>query len=205
MASFNSVRFTSGRPLLGEITADKLNAILQEIRRNRPLGERGITVRQTGDGARIGLAAALKGGGPPPRRQPWDIYIEDSEGEGDEKSYTLKVQPGTLAGILPDDWNDEFEVSGSELFYGIAKVTTDGTFINSVEITITNLQPEIQEPVEYGLSESVDILFGLFKQGASYNLTGGTNIDVYGKNVIITTNEETEIGDPVFTLWFKLQ
>jgi len=201
MSAFDSVRFTSGRPLLGEITSDKLNAILAEIRKNRPRGERGITVRESGDATYIGLATAIKQGGAIAQRNPWDIYVESSE----EDTYTLKVQPGTLGGVLASNWEAEFEASGNGLFYGIAKVTTDGTYITGVTISISDEEPQFQEATEWGLPDTVDILFGLFKDGQSYNVTGGKNVDVYGKNVMITTNEATELGDSVYTLWFKLQ
>ena len=205
MAQFDSIRFQPSRPLLKEVSADRLNAILSEIKKNRPRGERGITVRQAGDATYIGLAANLKGGGKGVRTMPWDITIEEAEGEEDNITYTLKVIPGTLAGILPANWEDEFTANSDDLFYGIAEVTTDGTYITSVTINITTDEPEFQEAAEWGLPESVDILFGLFKDGQSYNVTGGQNLDVYGKNVMISTDEAAEIGDPVYTLWFKLQ
>jgi hypothetical protein len=205
VAQFDSIRFQPSRPLLKEVSADRLNAILSEIKKNRPRGERGITVRQAGDATYIGLAANLKGGGKGVRTMPWDITIEEAEGEEDNITYTLKVIPGTLAGILPANWEDEFTANSDDLFYGIAEVTTDGTYITSVTINITTDEPEFQEAAEWGLPESVDILFGLFKDGQSYNVTGGQNLDVYGKNVMISTDEAAEIGDPVYTLWFKLQ
>ena len=201
MAQFDSIRFQPSRPLLKEVSADRLNAILSEIKKNRPRGERGITVRQAGDATYIGLAANFKQRGTRTEPKPWDIYVEEAE----EGSYTLKVIPGTLAGILPANWEDEFTANSDDLFYGIAEVTTDGTYITGVTINITTAEPEFQEATEWGLPESVDILFGLFKDGQSYNVTGGQNLDVYGKNVMISTDEAAEIGDPVYTLWFKLQ
>jgi hypothetical protein len=201
VAQFDSIRFQPSRPLLKEVSADRLNAILSEIKKNRPRGERGITVRQAGDATYIGLAANFKQRGTRTEPKPWDIYVEEAE----EGSYTLKVIPGTLAGILPANWEDEFTANSDDLFYGIAEVTTDGTYITGVTINITTAEPEFQEATEWGLPESVDILFGLFKDGQSYNVTGGQNLDVYGKNVMISTDEAAEIGDPVYTLWFKLQ
>jgi hypothetical protein len=62
MAQFESIKFQPQRPLLRELSADRLNTVLQEIRRNKPKGERGITVRQSGDGTYIGLAAAITSG-----------------------------------------------------------------------------------------------------------------------------------------------
>lgn len=199
MAQFDSIRFQPSRPLLKEVTADRLNGILAEIKKNRPKGERGITVRQTGDGAFIGLAATLRGGGVTP--MPWDIYVEDF---GGENQYKLKVRPGTLSGILPLNWDDEFEASGDDLYYGIAKVKTDGQYINGLTIEIGKKQPKFQEAVKFGLASEIDILFGLFKDGASYNVTGGTNIDVSGKNVLSLFNS-ADIGFPAYDLYFRLQ
>lgn len=202
MPQFGNIRFQPSRPLLKEVTADRLNGIVSEIRRIRPRGERGITVRHSGDGTYIGLAANTGGGAAVASKLPWDIVIEDST----ENSYTLKVQPGTLAGVLPSNWDSEFTASSDELVYGVAKVTTDGQFVNSVEIVISSTAPAIQPPVKFGLSEEIDILFGLFKDGASYNITGGRDIDVWGRNVLTTTPEiQPEPGMPAFDLWFRLQ
>jgi hypothetical protein len=63
MADFAAIRFQPSRPLLREISADRLNSILAEIKRNKPLPGRGITVRQTGQGTAIDLAVAVGRGG----------------------------------------------------------------------------------------------------------------------------------------------
>jgi hypothetical protein len=199
MSQFDSIRFQPSRPLLKEVSADRLNAILSEIKKNRPRGERGITVRQAGDATYIGLAASTKQNSA--RLLPWDIYIKEAQ----DDTYTLKVVPGTLAGILSSNWDNEFTANDADLYYGIATVTTDGTYITNVTIDITTTEPTFQEATEWGLPGSVEILFGLFKNGQSYNVTGGQNLDVYGKNVMISTNGAAEVGDPVYTFWFKLQ
>jgi hypothetical protein len=202
MSAFDSVRFTSGRPLLGEITSDKLNAILAEIRKNRPRGERGITVRESGDATYIGLATAIKQGGAPAQRNPWDIYVESSE----EDTYTLKVQPGTLGGVLASNWEAEFEASGNGLFYGIAKVTTDGRFVTGVTLEIGEDPPTQQSPTAWGLEEEIDLLFGLFKDGASYNLVGAGNLPAEARLVATAENEApVATGFPLFDLYYVLQ
>ena len=66
MPDFQSIRFQPSRPLLREISAERLNLILQEIKRNKPLPGRGITVRQTGQGTAIDLAATVSRGGSTP-------------------------------------------------------------------------------------------------------------------------------------------
>lgn len=146
---------------------------MAEIKRNRPRGERGITVRQAGDATYIGLAASIKGGGTVASSKPWDIYVADAE----EDSYTLKVVPGLAGGFLATNWDDEFAgIADNELYYGKVTITTDGTNIQSCEISISNEEPAPQTPQSYSLENSVTLLFGLFYQGASYNVTNGNPI-----------------------------
>lgn len=49
----NLPNFSPGRPLLGEVTSDKLNAIVAAIRANRPVAGNGIWVQQQNDGIQI--------------------------------------------------------------------------------------------------------------------------------------------------------
>jgi hypothetical protein len=99
MSDFAQIRFLPNRPLLRELSADRLNTILQEIKRNKPKGERGITVRQDGTGTYIGLAASLPRGGTsaPATIRPFQLaVVNDSETE--EPEWKIRVYPSTLAG-----------------------------------------------------------------------------------------------------------
>ena len=207
MSQFDSIRFQPNRPLLKEISADRLNAILQEIRRVRPKSGRGISVSQTGDGTQINLSASLKGGaagGATP--QSWDIVVEDTQGEENNITYTVKVVPGTLARILPSNWNDEFTCDEDTLYYGIARVSTDGQFISGVEIDVTATAPEDQTIEKFGLNSSVDILFGLFKDGTQYNFSGGADIDVSARVAIaVSADPPGEPGQSPYDIYYKLQ
>jgi hypothetical protein len=97
MSDFNAIRFLSGRPLLKELGADRLNTILTEIKRNKPKGERGITVRQDGTGTYIGLAAALpRGASTPTTPQPWDLIARvdpDADPEDENPPYLVTCAP----------------------------------------------------------------------------------------------------------------
>jgi len=204
VAQFDSIRFQPSRPLLKEVSADRLNAILSEIKKNRPRGERGITVRQAGDATYIGLAANFKGGGKGVRTMPWDITIEEAEGEDDNITYTLKVQPGLIAGVLPDNYEDEFSANSDDLYYGIVKVTTDGEFITGAEIAITTEPPDQQTPQKFGIASQIDVLFGLFFEGQSKNLVVG-EIKVRATNVLAVPAETPTVGSPPFDVYYLLQ
>lgn len=99
MADFSSIRFQPNRPLLRELSADRLNSILSEIRRNRPRGERGITVRQDGNGTYIGLAAALPRGGAA-SQAVHPFQLTQTAGEDPELIY-VRVRYGTVNGQMP--------------------------------------------------------------------------------------------------------
>jgi hypothetical protein len=99
MSDFAQIRFLPNRPLLRELSADRLNTILQEIKRNKPKGERGITVRQDGTGTYIGLAASLpRGGGTSTTTaRPFQLSVVDVS-ETETPEWKVRVLPSTLAG-----------------------------------------------------------------------------------------------------------
>jgi hypothetical protein len=181
MSDFNAIRFLSGRPLLKELGADRLNTILTEIKRNKPKGERGITVRQDGTGTYIGLAASLPrgGGGTPATPQPWDLLAQvdpNADPEDENPPYIIRVRPGTLNGILPSNWEIEETVAGEGLFYAKAIITTDGEAITGVTIAIDEEEPESQEPQLFAIAEHVEYLFGLIQDGVPQRVIGQGHI-----------------------------
>ena len=195
MAQFDSIRFTPGRPLTKELGSERLNAILAEIKRNRPKGERGITVRQDGNQTWIGLAASLPRGaaGTPATPQPWDLQAvvdPDAAPEDPTPPYLVRVRPGTLNGILPTNWDIEEEVSGTALIYAKAVVATDGEGITGVTIVINGTAPTVQAPQEFGVANPVEYLFGLFLAGAVYRVIGAGHITISPK-LWLTTERQT--------------
>jgi len=98
MADFAAIRFQPSRPLLRELSADRLNSILAEIRRNKPLPGRGITVRQTGQGTAIDLAASFSGGTSTPTTiRPFELAVVNVS-ETSTPEWKIRVYPSTLAG-----------------------------------------------------------------------------------------------------------
>lgn len=93
MRDFGQIQFTAGRPLTSELHADRLNSILQEIKRNKPKGERGISIRQTGDGTFIGLASAQRQNQEQAQIRPFELeLVSDNNGP------QIRVYASTLAG-----------------------------------------------------------------------------------------------------------
>jgi hypothetical protein len=212
MAQFDSIRFTPGRPLTKELGSERLNAIITEIKRNKPKGERGITVRQDGTGTYIGLAASLPRGGSastPATRQPWDIIATpdpDADPEDENPPYILRVRPGTLNGILPANWDIEEEVAGTGLFYAKAVIATDGEAVTGVTIEIDDSPPDAQQPVEFGIASSIEYLFGLFLAGTVYRVIGAGHINLLPEQwLLASADPPASPGESPYDIYYRLQ
>jgi hypothetical protein len=211
MGLFDSIRFTPGRPLIKELGSERLNAIVTEIKRNKPKGERGITVRQDGTGTYIGLAASLPQGGSstPATIQPWDLQARvdpDADPENPTPPYLVRVRPGTLNGILPTNWDIEEECAGTGLFYAKAVVATDGEAITGVTIEIDGTPPTVQQPVEFGIANPVEYLFGLFLEGSVYRVIGAGHITISPKLWLTTERQSPPApGELPFEQYFTLR
>lgn len=208
MGQFDSIRFQPGRPLLKELGAERLNAIVTEIRRNKPKGERGITVRQDGTGTYIGLAASLpRGGGTPAITQPWDLIARvdpDANPEDENPPYIVRVRPGTLNGILPTNYEIEQEVNGTSLYYAKAVITTDGEFATSVTIEIDTSPPQEQEPQLFGIEDTIEYLFGIFSEGQAFRVIGAGHITLEYQIVLIVSAQAPQPGELPFELYYAL-
>jgi hypothetical protein len=209
MSDFAQIRFQPNRPLLRELSADRLNTILQEIKRNKPKGERGITVRQDGTGTYIGLAASL------PRspvvqttRQPWDLIARvdpDADPEDENPPYLVRVQPGTLNGFLPTNWDEEFECADTGLHYAKAVIATDGEAITGVTISIDTAEPTAQEPQKFGIETEIEYLFGLFSEGAVYRVIGAGHVSLSADNWLTVSADNAAAGEIPYEIYYLLQ
>ena len=202
--------FQSGRPLLSEITADKLNRILAEIKRNRLVVAAPLSARVTGDGTHVSIKRATGGGSSAPAtRQSWDLIAypdPDAEPENANPPYKIRVQPGTLNGILPSNWDTEFNAANTGLHYAKAVITTDGESITGVTIAIDTSEPSEQEPVEFGIASTIEYLFGLFAEGAVYRVINPGNITL-APRVWLTTSADPAAapGESPYDIYYRLQ
>jgi len=200
--------FSPGRPLLSEITADKLNAILAEIKRNRPVVAYPLTARVGGDGTFISLGKMTQASSTPATIQPWDLQARvdpDADPEDATPPYLVRVRPGTANGILPSNWDEEFEYPGTGLFYAKAVIATDGEAITGVTIEIDATPPTLQEPVEFGIAASVEYLFGLFSEGQVYRVIGAGQIVLPTRTWLVTSADPVAApGESPYDIYYLL-
>jgi hypothetical protein len=201
-------QFQGNRKLRDEITSSRLNAILTELRRIRPVAGRGINIQQEGNGTRISALDSFVsgGGGGASARQPWDLVPRVDPGadpEDENPPYLVKVRPGTLNGFLPTNWDEEFQCQSSGTHFAKAIVATDGRDQTGVTIEINTNAPSSQIPQEFGIQTSIEIVFGLFAEGASYRTIGPGNIPASPKLWLTTQRQEPpEPGELPFSQYF---
>jgi hypothetical protein len=133
--------------------------------------------------------------------KPWDIYVKKKEND----TYTLKVRGGTISGILPENWDDEFTASKDTLCYGIVTVKTDGQFINGAEINVSTSLPQYSQTTENSAPDEADFVFGLFENGININTSGGRDISARVQNVFATERTGGSFGTPAYNLWYRIQ
>lgn len=182
MPNIDSVTFNAGRPLLKEITAEKLNIITQQSKQNRIKGERGISVRQSGDYTFIGLATELK---TTTQSDTHPFKINVFKDELNENQYVVNVMPGTLNGLLANNtyFNNKLTshvLSGNTVKHVVMTATSDGTKFINAQIELQQNAPSSQTPEPWGLPDTVKFLIGTVYNSTAYQVIKN-NITVIGK------------------------
>jgi hypothetical protein len=202
MADFASIRFQPSRPLLRELTADRLNAILTEIKRNKPKGERGITVRQDGTSTYIGLASApQRGGGTAATIHPFQISSRQDPNAPNQVIVT--VRPGTINGILADDWGDEITIPKTSLRYIVLECEHDGRNIVSSSLEAATDAPSSPPVGKWSLGDSpFRVLLGLVF-GTDVKQIVFANLTATGKKRLTTEKQTAELGEIPYDNWYS--
>jgi hypothetical protein len=210
MSDFAQIRFLPNRPLLRELSADRLNTILTEIKRNKPKGERGITVRQDGTGTYIGLAASLPRGGtstPPATTHPFQINsFVDPESDPENPSYLVTVRPGTINGLLPTNILDgesleEFALTSDALRYVVLNCSASSNALTSCTISLEEQPPDNQTPLAFALPATYKVILGVVYNSTVRQIVS-SNLSVAGRQAYITDKVNPAPGTLPYNVFF---
>jgi hypothetical protein len=198
--------FRPRQPLDRQLSSAKLNDILRELESLRITRVVNGTFRKLPGGTEI-VVAPQSGGTTPITRQPWDLIASpDPDSESENPPYKIRVQPGTLNGILPSNWDEEFNAANTGLHYAKAIIATDGEAITGVTIQINTTEPTEQAPVEYGIASNVQYLFGLFAEGAVYRVIGSGQITLTPAQwLVVSANPPASPGESPYDIFYRLQ
>jgi hypothetical protein len=193
-------RFEGNRPLLRELTAERLNQLIIELQRAKPLPGRGISARQEAGGVRLDVLGSESGASSSSANKPFHIYVT----EKNEDEYKVRVTPGLVGGLLCENWDEEFTLDAGSLYYGAIEVTTDGTYLTGASMSFETEPPQTQTPEIYSVPSSVFLLFGLFKDRKSYNLANG-NISASSEIVFVGAKESAQPGQSPYDLYYAIK
>jgi hypothetical protein len=199
--------FRPRQPLDRQLSSDTLNRILRELESLRITRVVNGTFKKLPGGTEI-VVAPRSGGGTPATIQPWDLQARvdpDADPEDATPPYLVRVRPGTANGILPSNWDEEFEYPGTGLWYAKAVIATDGEAITGVTIEIDAAPPTVQEPVEFGIATSVEYLFGLFSEGQVYRVIGAGQIVLPTRTWLVTSADPVAApGESPYDIYYLL-
>jgi hypothetical protein len=200
--------FQPRQPLDRQLGASTLNQILRELESLRITRVVNGTFRKLPGGTEIVVAPQSSSGSSPITRQPWDLIARpdpDADPEDENPPYLIRVRPGTLNGILPSNWDEEFECAGTGLHYAKAVVATDGENITGVTIAIDTSAPNEQEPQLFAIEESIEFLFGLFQEGAVYRVIGPGDIRLRSVPWLVTSPDAPrQFGELPYDVYYQL-
>jgi len=191
--------FRPRQPLDRQLSSTTLNDIRRELESLRITRVVNGTFRKLPGGTEI-VVAPQSGGSTPTTRQPWDLIAR-----ADTNRYFIRVEPGTLAGFLATNWDEDFEAQVGALYYAKAVVQTDGTAIISVAIAIDTNEPQAPTPQPWGIDNQAEFLFGIFQDGKSQRTLGSGNIGALPRLWITTpTDSPAQPGELPFVNYYNL-
>jgi hypothetical protein len=201
--------FRPRQPLDRQLGSETLNRILRELESLRITRVVNGTFKKLPSGTEIVVPPRSAGGATPATIQPWDLQARvdpDANPEDANPPYLVRVRPGTANGILPSNWDAEFEYPGTDLWYAKAVIATDGEAITGVTIEIDATPPELQQPVVFGVEALVEYLFGLIFEGQVYRVIGAGHITISPKLWLTTERQSPpEPGELPFQQYFTLR
>lgn len=199
MADFSSIRFQPSRPLLRELSADRLNSILTEIKRNKPKGERGITVRQSGDGTYIGLAAALQTKNAIATTHPFKVLTRQLEENGPwhwgviaNSKALLNIAP-TQGATYPDGLLAEDQLPEDPGWLEISTTETDYIYLEWDEANVTAKIDSI------GNGGNFDPAVGALEDGGWLQTNTTPDVPVFQFARKIIASCEIQDNEPILT------
>jgi hypothetical protein len=100
-------------------------------------------------------------------RFPWDIVAyPDPDSTADNPPYLAKIVPGTIGGILPSNYDEEFDV-GTGLKYAVVDCTTNGEGVTSATISFESSFPSQISATADKAPTSFKVCFGMVNKEAN--------------------------------------
>jgi hypothetical protein len=200
--------FRPRQPLDRQLSSDTLNRILRELESLRITRVVNGTFRKLPGGTEITLAPQRGGGGTPQVTHPFQITsFVDPDSEPESPSYLVTVRPGTLNALLPTNLFDgdeltKFSLSANALKHVVLTGTSDGQQFNSCQLSLETEAPPAQEPVPFGLPQTVKFLVGVVYNSSVFQIISD-NMNLAGTQQYVADKETPlQPGELPYTIYF---
>jgi hypothetical protein len=185
-SSYNIPRFVRGENLLDQLTADRLNALIDAIELNRPQPGVGIVIPARTAGGTV-IEAVRHSSGSSDDAHPFKIILKP--GSSNNKRY-MSVLPGLVDNVMPTlDGDPLWTVPSPTVEITMPQNVPLNVFIQSTIVAGKVTQPTIQTALENDMPEETDSL--------STHIIGAIN-----PNGTISQYVKTSLGYQAFAIAF---
>jgi hypothetical protein len=192
--------FQPRQPLDRQLGASTLNQILRELESLRITRVVNGTFRKLPGGTEI-TVAPQRGGGSAVSIHPFQISSRQDPNAPNQVIVT--VRPGTINGILANDWSDEITISKTSLRYIVLECEHDGRNIVSSTIDAAADAPSSPPVGMWSLGDSpFRVLLGLVFGTDVKQIVFG-NLTATGKKRLTTEKQTAELGEIPYDNWYS--
>jgi len=203
----NGIReFQPRQSLDRQLSATTLNQILRELESLQITRVVNGTFRKLPGGTEITVAPQR--GGAPATTHPFQIISrQDPDSNPESPSYFVSIKPGSLNELLPtnlftDSGLNSLPLSKDTLKHVVLTGESDGQQFLNCALSLESAAPGAQEPVAFGLPQTVKFLLGVVYNSTAYQIISD-NITVAGKQQYVADKvPPLDVGELPYTLYF---
>lgn len=129
---------------------------------------------------------------------PFDLLLSTDE----DGNPTVSVWPGTVGGVLIDNYNEGLPIEDTGTQYIQMTATTNGKYIQSAKVEIVDSQPDAQEPTQDSAPNDLKVLIGIIVNGEAFKIWGCSNMIGVPMVAYHTDKNSVEPGESPFNYFY---
>ena len=127
---------------------------------------------------------------------PWEpVYTAENN------NLKVSVSPGTIGGILPDNWSEEFSVNEDETKYVKIKITSGEEGVDSATILLEDSEEVTNEYEKDKPPTNFTFILGIIN-GRNYSMTTNTHIFVSPVVAYYEEKDDAKAGEMPYTIYY---
>lgn len=162
-------RFIRGLPLEDQLSARRMNEILNAIESAYPIAGRGIATRSGPGGTAISWIGKAGKGGSAASPLPWDITLVDNATNPSTES-DATLYPGTVSDILPSNMFSTATILKANTYWIVLNVTQASGKITALTISYDGTAPAENDVTANAPPLTFKILVGYVLANVGYNV-----------------------------------